>query len=89
MFGKPVIGCDAGGGPEVVTDGVTGYLVAPGDVARLKEVLIKLLSDPALRRDMGQAARADYDRRFTMKNLAADLVSAIGHHLGTAKREAA
>src|SRR5262249_33699930 len=30
MFGKPVIGCDAGGGPEVVTDGETGYLVAPG-----------------------------------------------------------
>lgn len=86
MFGKPVIGCDAGGGPEVVTDGETGYLVAPGDVEGLKNALIKLLSEPKLRREMGAAARVDYERRFTVQALVSDLTSAIDHHFGIQKR---
>ncbi len=37
MFGKPVVGCDAGGMPEVIEDGVSGYLAKPGDVDSLRK----------------------------------------------------
>ncbi|GHH16816.1 hypothetical protein GCM10008023_21280 [Sphingomonas glacialis] len=82
MFGKPVIGCDAGGGPEVVTDGETGLLIAPGDVAGLQAALTNLLSDPKRRRKMGIAARADYERRFTVQSLVSDLTNMIDTHFG-------
>jgi glycosyltransferase involved in cell wall biosynthesis len=65
MFGKPVIACDAGGVPEVVTHGVTGLLAKPGDHITLAAALETLLKDSAMRSAMGAAARADYELRFT------------------------
>jgi glycogen synthase len=65
IFGKPVIGCDAGGMPEVVTHGRTGLLAQPGDRESLRDALDTLLRDEPLRQSLGAAARADYERRFT------------------------
>jgi glycogen synthase len=65
MFGKPVIACDAGGAPEVVTHGATGLLVKPGNPEELALAIETLLTDSRLRRAMGAAARADYELRFT------------------------
>jgi glycosyltransferase involved in cell wall biosynthesis len=56
--GLPVVSTTAGGTPEVVEDGVTGLLVAPGKVAPLTGALLRLAKDPALRRSMGEAGRA-------------------------------
>ncbi len=53
--GKPVIGGAHGGAPEVIIDGVTGYLVPYGDAAQLSTSIETLLSDPALAREMGSA----------------------------------
>jgi glycosyltransferase involved in cell wall biosynthesis/GT2 family glycosyltransferase len=82
MFGKPVIGCDAGGGPEVVTQGKTGLLVAPGDDEGLGQALRTLLSDPALCKAMGKAARSDYELRFTETVMVRDLSDALDERLG-------
>lgn len=65
MFGKPVIGCRVGGIPEVVEDGVTGLLVAPGRRADLVWALKTLVSDRDRRRAMGQAGRQRYLEQFT------------------------
>lgn len=54
--GKPVIGGAHGGTPEIVADGMTGYLVQHGDVARLTERLLHLLSNESCRRQMGARA---------------------------------
>lgn len=89
MFGKPVIGCDAGGGPEVVTDGETGYLISPGDVQGLTDAIVKLIEDPARRAEMGIAARADYERRFTVAGLASGLTAAVDRHFGGANKTSA
>lgn len=64
--GVPVVASRAGGMPEAVHDGVTGFLVAPGDVAALAEALGRLVDDPQLRARMGAAARARVLERFSV-----------------------
>jgi len=46
--GVPVVASNVGGLPEVVIDGVTGFLHPPTDVAQMAESAIRILSDPAL-----------------------------------------
>lgn len=64
--GKPVIGTIYGGTPEVVKDGVTGFLVDP---LNLNQVIAKtgvLLNDPALREKMGEAGRNKIIKNFNL-----------------------
>jgi glycosyltransferase involved in cell wall biosynthesis len=56
MAGVPVVAFGLAGVPEVVEDGVTGFVVEPGDHASLAERVLKLLEDEGLRREMGAAA---------------------------------
>jgi glycogen(starch) synthase len=63
-FGKPVVGCRAGGMQEVVDEGVTGLLAEPGDVASLTEELRRLVVEPDLRKQLGSAAREAFERQF-------------------------
>lgn len=67
---KPVIGCRAGGMPEVVRDGVTGLLVAPGDAAALAQAILRLVGDDAMRASMGEAGLALFRERFTAARMA-------------------
>jgi glycosyltransferase involved in cell wall biosynthesis len=60
-FGKPVVVTDVGGLPEVVEDGVTGYVVAPGDQRALADAIVRVLSDDDLRRRLGDNARRSLD----------------------------
>ncbi|HVT59927.1 MAG TPA: N-acetyl-alpha-D-glucosaminyl L-malate synthase BshA [Thermoanaerobaculia bacterium] len=54
----PVVATAAGGLPEVVVDGETGYLLPVGDVEAMAAAANSLLRDPARRRAMGAAGRA-------------------------------
>jgi glycosyltransferase involved in cell wall biosynthesis len=55
--GRPVIAARMGGLPDIVDDGETGFLVAPGDEGALRQRMKQLLSDSGLRSRMGTAAR--------------------------------
>jgi phosphatidylinositol alpha 1,6-mannosyltransferase len=55
--GLPVVAPAAGGPLDLVADGVTGYLVPPGEPGPLIEAVTKLAADPALRAQFSQAAR--------------------------------
>jgi L-malate glycosyltransferase len=55
--GKPVVATAAGGIPEVVVDGDTGFLVAPRDHEAMSAAIVRLLKDEALRQRMGAAGR--------------------------------
>jgi glycosyltransferase involved in cell wall biosynthesis len=63
--GLPVVATAAGGTPEVVEDGVTGWLVAPGDAAALARRMAELLASPETMRAMGAAGRRRVERHFT------------------------
>jgi glycosyltransferase involved in cell wall biosynthesis len=54
---KPAIGSRLGGIPEMITDGVTGFLADPGDPQALGEKMAYLDAHPDLAREMGVAAR--------------------------------
>jgi len=64
-YGKPVIGCGVGGVPEVVKDGITGLLVPPEDYQRLAEAILRLLKEPALRRELGEKAKQYVQDHFS------------------------
>jgi glycosyltransferase involved in cell wall biosynthesis len=55
--GIPVVASKVGGIPEVVVDGASGLLVAPGDTASLQRSLSRILCDRALATRLGAAAR--------------------------------
>jgi phosphatidylinositol alpha-1,6-mannosyltransferase len=55
--GKPSVAGAAGGMPEAIVDGETGFLIQSGDDQALRDAIAKLLEDPALARKMGAAGR--------------------------------
>ncbi|MFC2149631.1 glycosyltransferase family 4 protein [Candidatus Auribacterota bacterium] len=63
--GKPVIAFDIDGACEVVEDGVSGYLVPPGDMKTLKGSIVKLAGDRELRIRMGEAGKKRVDPVFS------------------------
>lgn len=71
-FGKTVIGCRAGGIPEVVDHGVTGLLAEPEAPADLAETIVSLLKSPDKLREMGLAGRAQVLGRFNYLQMARD-----------------
>lgn len=90
--GLPVISSQLSGIPELVENGRTGILVAPGDTEALAAALQKLYENPALRYRMGQAGREKVLREFNMKiNVAAltDLFAQGAAHANGAISKAA
>jgi glycosyltransferase involved in cell wall biosynthesis len=56
--GKPVVTFDLDGAPEIIRNGQSGYLVAPGDTAAVASRVLELLREPERRRAFGEAGRA-------------------------------
>lgn len=71
--GVPVIATPVGGIPEVVADGASGFLAAPGDVATLARLLRKLLLDRELAAKVGAAGRETVRLRFAPERALARL----------------
>lgn len=74
MFvGRPVVAFDCDGAREVVTDGVTGHLVAPRDVAGLRAAIAEILARPDRGRALGEEGRRRLGDRFDRRTAAARL----------------
>lgn len=55
--GLPIAATAVGGTPSLIEDGISGCLVPPGSPGALAAILQKLISDPARRRALGEAAQ--------------------------------
>jgi glycosyltransferase involved in cell wall biosynthesis len=64
---KPVVVTASGGPQEIVADGETGYIVPPADERALADAITRLINDKSLRDQMGQAARASVQERFSIE----------------------
>lgn len=67
--GAPVVCTDVASMPEVVEDGVSGFVVPPNNPAALREKLIWLRDNPARRKEMGEAARRRVLEKFTWPSI--------------------
>jgi glycosyltransferase involved in cell wall biosynthesis len=76
--GLPVVATDAGGLPELVAHGETGWLVPPGNPAALASRLTQLLDNPTLRTRMGGAGRARAQEHFSPKRMAEQITTIYG-----------
>ena len=68
--GLPVVASCISGNEELVVDGDTGYLVPSEDVEALQTALKQLLSDPALREQMGRASRQYVEVHYSWESTA-------------------
>lgn len=65
--GKPVIGTNVGGIPEIIVDGVSGFLTEPKNPEKIAEKVILLLKSPKLRKKMGRNGRKIAEEKFDIK----------------------
>jgi glycosyltransferase involved in cell wall biosynthesis len=71
--GTPVVANRVGGVPDVVRDGVDGFLVEPGDDDAAAARLESLARDPALRERLGESGRGRVRSRYAVTRLVDDV----------------
>ncbi len=74
---KPVIAANAGGLGEIFQHGVDGLLFESGNVASLQEMLVALVSNPKLRKKIGDGGYETYMRKYTVEVMAAGVSRAL------------
>jgi glycosyltransferase involved in cell wall biosynthesis len=81
--GLPVVISNLGGIPDIVAEGETGFLMAPDDYEALSAHLDSLVKDAAMRRKMGEAARARACDRFDSGTGIRTLLAAMKNSVST------
>jgi glycosyltransferase involved in cell wall biosynthesis len=70
---RPVIAYDADGAREVCLEDETGFLLRPGDLPGLRERILRLARDPALRQRLGRRGQQFVQERFAVQRMVDDL----------------
>jgi len=75
--GLPVISTFEGGIPDIVQEGITGFLVPQRDSLALSNQLERLILDPELRFKMGNAARKEFESEFKLGHFELRLIQIL------------
>ncbi len=67
-YALPVVSTNVGGIPQLVKEGVNGYLCTPGDTGDMAEALIRLLTDEEKRRQAGMESLRIVQARFGLSH---------------------
>ena len=86
LASRPVVAARAGGAVELVQDGVTGLLVAPGDVPAFSAAVASLLNDPGRRAALGRAGQERANRDFSVDAMLAGVTAEISAAVGDERR---
>jgi glycosyltransferase involved in cell wall biosynthesis len=73
LMGKPVVATDAGGVPELIEHGRTGFLVPPGDAAAMAACLTAIVARPEEAAAVGERARTWARQRFSLARQVAEM----------------
>jgi glycosyltransferase involved in cell wall biosynthesis len=71
--GRPIIAYDCDGAREVCLDGQTGFLIKRGDLGALRQKVLQLAANPALRERLGNTGRQFVRERFSIDRMVDDL----------------
>ena len=71
-----VVATNVGGVPEIIEDGVSGLLVSPRNPEALAQAITPLIETPELRTQLGLAARARVEQKFTWEQVASETTRA-------------
>jgi glycosyltransferase involved in cell wall biosynthesis len=74
-FGRPVVATNVGGFPEAVDEGKSGFLVPPEAPHELADAILRIISDPALTKQMGSYAKHLSETRFAWEPIAHDILA--------------
>jgi glycogen(starch) synthase len=69
MLGKPIIACNAGGNPEIITNQVNGLLIPPKDEEALYHAMSQLTTGGDIRNRFGAAARQTFTEAFNFERI--------------------
>lgn len=72
-YGRAIIATSVGAIPELISDGVEGYLIAPGDVSALAERMVRIAEESGLAEHMGEAARQRVETRYALGRMAQEV----------------
>jgi glycosyltransferase involved in cell wall biosynthesis len=86
--GIPVVSSAIGGTDELIEDGESGLLVAPGDAQGLAAALRRVIDDPPLRERLATRARERVESGLTRRQMADRVARVYGELLGGASAEA-
>lgn len=70
---RPVVATAVNGCPEIVVDGVTGFLVPTGNPLAWARRVIDLVDNPVMAKTMGQEGRKRVEERFSLRQMMAQI----------------
>ncbi len=76
-FGKPILSTSVGGVAELLADAEVGLFFGPGDAKAMAAAIEKLLREPDLAEELGQKARAAFEKYFSFDRFAQDFVRLV------------
>ena len=81
LMKKPVIATDVGGNPEMMKDGITGYLVKKGSHEEIIEKISLLLNDKKLSQDMGNAGRNFIEETYSWEVITKNFIRILNANI--------
>jgi len=77
-LGKPLVGSNVGGIPDIIEDGYNGFLFGKENPEELARKLARLMEDEELSKEMGRRGKEFVMQKFSNKNYIQDYISMIG-----------
>ena len=75
----PVVACNSGGSPELIENGVNGFLIPVNDSRALVARITELLQQPSLRKSMGENARRRIEESFSVERVLPKMIAAYDY----------
>jgi len=85
--GLPVVSTREGAIPEIIDDGVTGFIIDKQNPGKLAEKLEYLISNLDQAKKMGQAGRAKFEQNYTIEKFYHNLVEIFNEVMGAQDSE--
>jgi glycosyltransferase involved in cell wall biosynthesis len=81
LMKRPVIATDVGGNPEMMKDGITGFLVEKGNHKQLIEKIKLLLTDEKLAEQMGNEGRKFVEETYSWEVATKKFIQILNSHV--------